>query len=48
MKSRGLTTVDDFKGEWTRKFEDRQVYRRGEKKDPELKATLERELLRRV
>lgn len=36
MQAKGLTVADDYKGEWAKKYEERQAYRRGERVDPEL------------
>jgi hypothetical protein len=44
MKRTGLTTSDDFKGEWTKASKERQEYRSGTREDKGLRQFLERQL----
>lgn len=48
MKANNLTLTDDFKGTWNKQLKDRVAARTGEKKDPEIRQTIERELHRRL
>lgn len=42
MKANGLTTADDFKGQWAKDAERRESMQRGEWKDPNRREALER------
>ena len=48
MKSRGLTTTDDFTNTWSAAEKERAAMRSGEHKDPELRSTIEQQVMTAV
>lgn len=48
MKSKGLTTADDFTGVWSKAQGERELFRRAEHQDKELHAEIESQVLKAV